>query len=146
MTEANAPSPANDARLDRALFILLALVLLAATVIVAWQMMRPGNRAAVERSLSQDALGIISASQTWAAAYTATDSLAAPFQHLRFDRIGYFDGLSVDGRSLSNEHGIYTLIVAPDGASFTLEAIGPDGIRLEWRAVEKTGVPNPIRP
>ncbi|MCB2200150.1 hypothetical protein KQI63_12135 [bacterium] len=144
MDQEETKPTARDQRFDRILFAGLALVLLAAAIAVTVQMIKPSSRQAVEASLIQDGLGIISAAQTWVAAIPeeATES-DGPFAQLRFDRIGYFDGVLADGRSMVNEHGRFSLIVAPDNTSFTLEAVGPDEITVEWRGVGTVGVPDP---
>lgn len=135
---------ARTQRFDRILFAALALVLLAAAIAVTFQMIKPSNRKAVEASLIQDGLAIISASQTWAASIPEEAMRGdGPFAQLRFDRIGYFDGVLADGRTLINEHGRFSIIVAPDNARFTLEAVGPDDITVEWREVGMKGVPDP---
>ena len=139
-----APLDPRTVRNDRWLFIVLAVVLVAASVAVSIQMLKPSDRKAVTRSLEQDGLAIISASQTWIANMPASlDTTGRPFDLLRFDRIGYLDGLSPDARVMSNEHGRYTMVVAPDGKSFDLMALGPDAITVEWDHITTEGVPKP---
>ena len=144
MGERTVQAEARENRFDRILFIFLTAILLVATVAVSWQMFTPSNRAAVEASLIQDGLAIISAAQTWVnhLPYETTDE-QGPFSLLRYDRIGYFDGVLADGRTMINEHGRYTLIVAPDGSRFSLLAEGPDKIQVQWRDVGIEGVPEP---
>ena len=143
MDQEQTTTTARDQRFDRILFAALAIVLLAAAISVTFQMMKPSNRRAVEASLIQDGLGMISAAQTWVASAPESQGENGPFAQLRFDRIGYFDGLMADGLTLVNEHGRFSLIVAADNRTFTLEAVGPDGITVEWRDVGVEGVPDP---
>lgn len=141
--ETTPPKP--TLRFDRMLFIVLAAALLAAALAVTIQMLKPSNRGAVVQALVQDGQGIISAAQTWAANLPAdVDTTGGPFTHLRFDRIGYMDGLSPDARAMVNEHGRFTLVVAPPGSTFTLDAVGADGIAVQWSDIGEEGIPKPV--
>jgi len=137
--------PKPTLKLDRTLFIVLAAALLAAALAVTVQMLKPSSRAAVVQALVQDGQGMISAAQTWAANVPAgVDSTGGPYRYLRFDRIGYMDGLSPDAHALTNEHGRFSLITTPPGSTFTLEAVGSDGITVRWNDIGLEGIPKPV--
>ncbi|GBE30463.1 MAG TPA: hypothetical protein ENH10_00940 [Bacteroidetes bacterium] len=131
------------------LAILSGLVIIVA-IAVAVVMFAPSNLEAVSAALTETAEEILAAVNTYPERShlflesTSTDSLAiitdsasvaistGPFDGLRFDRIGYFDPLSADARTLYTDIGRFTLQVSSDGEAFGLTAYGPDDIILRW--------------
>ncbi|MBS1261060.1 MAG: hypothetical protein MAG453_00381 [Calditrichaeota bacterium] len=134
----------RSARAQSSLAVVLAVIVVAAAVAVAAIMFAPSDRDAVVAALTEKGRGIIEAAQTYPDRFrTAETDTTGPFTGLRFDRIGYFDRLSVDARTLLSDTGRFTLFVSGDGSSFTLDAVGADGIRVRWEGVTADSIPPP---
>jgi hypothetical protein len=127
--------------------ILLTLLVTISAITVAVVMFTPSDRDAVIAALTETGEEILAAAKTYpershlfepeipddAMGATGSSPMATgPFSGLRFDRIGYFDHLSADARTYFDEVGRFSLRVSPDGQSFTLIAVGPEEVSIQW--------------
>lgn len=129
---------------DRILMIVLALILLSASVAVSVQFLKPDGRREHMDAIIQDCLGILTSAQKW---YRSSSVVGGgdrkDFSKLRFEKLGYVERVSADGRSMSNEHARFTLRVADDGKTFDLIAEGRGGALIIYRGVDNGPIPDP---
>ncbi len=143
-------------RADNALALVLSAVVVIAAAAVAVVMFAPSDRDAVIDALTDKGQEILAAARTYpersaqfqdqipedAMGAAGAPTMTGPFTGLRFDRIGYFDRLSQDARTLYTEIGRFTLNVSPDGQSFTLTAYGEHDVSVHWEGRVENPAPD----
>jgi len=130
---------------DKLLFLFLTIIILIISISVTVEMLKPSERKVIVNDLLQDGLAIISASQAWVVDpdRNPESGSTSPFNMLRFDQIGYFEGVSPDGRTMANQKASYVLLISDDGGRFSLEITGSDRIKLTWQGITPTSYPEP---
>jgi len=129
---------------DKILFVVLASVLLIASLAITVQMLKPSERQTIIDELLQDGLAIISSSQSWVSNPDMNPDFKSenPFLTLRFDRLGHFEGVGLDGRTMVTSAGNYKIVVSGDSKSYDLELVGAEGITLLWKGVDTKNIPD----
>ena len=132
---------------DNLIAVLLTVIMIVGAIAVSVVMFAPTDRDAVITALTETGEEILEAAQMYPErshlfepeipadamdAAGGSPMAAGPFSGLRFDRIGYFDHLSADARTYFDEVGRFSLQVSPDGQSFTLIAVGPQEVSIQW--------------
>ena len=129
---------------DRVLLIVLAVVLIGASIAVTVQFMKPGTTRESLDAITQDCLGIISAAQKWyRSSRVVGGAERKSWKGLTFDKIGYIDQVGGDRLSMTNSNARYTIRIAPDGGSFDLIAEGREGRIVIYRGVTDGIPPDP---
>lgn len=129
---------------DKILLIVLAVVLIGASIAVTAQFMKPGSTRESLDSITQDCLGIISAAQKWyRSSRVVGGAERRSWKELTFDKIGYIDQVGGDRLTMTNSNARFTIRIAPDGGSFDLIAEGREGRMVIYRGVTDSVPPDP---
>ncbi len=129
---------------DRLLLVVLAVVLISASIAVTIQFLRPSGMRENLDAVMQDCLGIISASQKW---HRSSSVLGGAdrrgWEELSFDKLGYDVEANADLRTMVNANARYIIRVAPDGSSFDLIAESRKGRVVIYRDITDAVPPDP---
>jgi hypothetical protein len=129
---------------DRILLIVLAAVLITASIAVGVQMLRPSGVRENTDAMVQDCLAIISGAQKWHRSSAVVGGAERrSWSELSFDKLGYIDGVGPELRTLINSNGQFTLRIAQDGSSFDLIAESRVGKMIIYKGVSEGVPPDP---
>jgi len=129
---------------DRLLLVVLAIVLICASIAVTIQFLRPSGMRENLDAVMQDCLvGIISAAQKWHRSSSLGGADRRGWEELSFDKLGYDVEAHADLLTMTNSNARYIIRIAQDRASFDLIAESRKGRVVIYRNITDAVPPDP---